>query len=186
MADAVEQFKGIPMGDLIGGPLAASCAAQYNLAYAMVQFIQQIGFKDNKTQTIDFDLERPVDDGSGTIKSETVSVKAPLLGLVPIPALLIDLVTVDFSMEVKQTTSSKTSTTAEIDMTAKVNYGLFFSASVQGKISTNRENTRSTDNTAKYNVHVQARQQPAAEGLSKLMDLLSSATEPIKATAASG
>lgn len=29
MAD-IDQFRGIPMEDLIGGPLAASCQAQYN------------------------------------------------------------------------------------------------------------------------------------------------------------
>ena len=54
------------------------------------------------------------------------------------------------------------------------------SVSVNGKVTTAKENTRSTNQTAKYNVTVNAKQQPPTEGLSKLMDLLASCTAPIK------
>ncbi|ABD82162.1 DUF2589 domain-containing protein [Saccharophagus degradans] len=175
------EFSGLPMEELIGGPLAASCIAQYNLAQTMVTFINKIGFKDGKTTTLDFDLERPVDNGSGTLSTEVVSVKAPLLGLVPIPALLIESVTIDFSMEVKSSTTSKTSTEASVETEASGG-GLFWKGSIKGKVATNRENTRSTDNTAKYNVNVVARQQQPQEGMAKLMDLMASAVDPIKIT----
>jgi hypothetical protein len=99
MAEKVgEQFSGLPMEDLIGAPLAASCVAQYNLARTMVGFINEIGFKDGKAATLDFNFDRAIDDGSGELKSENLTVKAPLLVLVPIPALLIETLTVDFSM----------------------------------------------------------------------------------------
>ena len=44
------------------------------------------------------------------------------------------------------------------------------SVNVSGKVSSSRENTRSTNQTAKYQVHVSARQQRQTEGMSKLMD----------------
>lgn len=172
----LDQFRGIPMEDLIGGPLAASCKAQYNLAATMLSFINAIGFSEGKTRTLDFDLERPVDNGSGVLTKQTVSVKAPLLGLVPIPALLIESVDINFTMEVSSHTETKSSVEAE----ANFSYKSFWSpVSVSGKVATSRENTRSTDNTAKYDISVVAKQQPPQEGMSKLMDLMASAVEPI-------
>ena len=173
-----DQMRGLPMEDLIGGPLMASCKAQYMLAQTMVTFINEIGFTDGKTQTLDFDLERPVDDGTGDIKKQTVSVKAPLLGLVPIPALLIESVNINFTMEVKTSSSSKSSSSSQGTFNAKVGWG-WFSASMSGSVSSQRENTRSTDNSAKYEVSVVARQQQPQEGMSKLMDLMASAVDPI-------
>lgn len=54
------------------------------------------------------------------------------------------------------------------------------SVSVQGKVGTSRENTRSTNQTAKYQVSVSASQQPPTEGLSKLMDIMASCVEPLE------
>ena len=50
---------------------------------------------------------------------------------------------------------------------------------VTGKVTSSRENTRSTNQTAKYQVHVSARQQDPTEGLSKLMDIMASCIEPV-------
>lgn len=185
MAKTGEEFSGLPMEELIGGPLAASCIAQYNLASTMVAFINKIGFNKGKTRTLDFDLERPVDNGSGTLSKETVSVKAPILGLVPIPALLIEAVTIDFSMEIKSSTTSKSSKDASVEAEASGG-SLFWKGSIKGKVATHRENTRSSDNTAKYNVNVSAKQQQPQEAMAKLMDLMASATDPIKIKAGGG
>ena len=50
---------------------------------------------------------------------------------------------------------------------------------MSGKVTTARENTRMTNQTAKYQIHVSASQQPQTEGLSKLMDIMASCIEPI-------
>jgi len=178
--DLVQNFKGLPMGELIGGPLHASCAAQVELAEAMISAMEVIGFKDDKTRTIDFDLERPVlDNKTGTISKETVTIHAPTLGLVPLPALLIDLVTIDFNMEVKNVETSKATTDASVEVNASAKF-LWYKASIKGTVSTHRENTRESDKSAKYTVHVEAKQQPPTEGMGKLMQLLSSAVDPIE------
>ena len=50
--------------------------------------------------------------------------------------------------------------------------------SVTGKVATHKENTRSTDNSAKYDVTVHAEQLPATEGMLKLSDYLTQMLEP--------
>ncbi|PCJ17146.1 MAG: alpha-amylase [Gammaproteobacteria bacterium] len=175
------QMRGLPMSELIGGPLHAAAMAQFELAKNMTAFIGDIGFDGDKTRTINFDLQRPVDNGSGTISKESIHIEAPLLGLVPIPALLIETVNVDFTMEVKSSSSSKSSTDASAEVKAKGGWG-WGSVEFTGSVSTSKENTRTTDNSAKYNVSVVAKQQPPAEGMSKLMDLMASCVEPLTAT----
>jgi len=100
-------FVGLPMDALIGAPLDAACKAQFGLGNAMIQFVEQISYdKDKKTRVLDFTINRPVvDKQTGESKGlHPVKVTPPLLGLVPVPALLIEDVTVDFEMEVKSAT----------------------------------------------------------------------------------
>ena len=44
MPNMLDQFQGLPMGDLIGGPLQAAVDAQGGLEKSTATFIQQIGF----------------------------------------------------------------------------------------------------------------------------------------------
>jgi hypothetical protein len=53
-----------------------------------------------------------------------------------------------------------------------------YSVSMAGKVATHKENTRSTDNSAKYNVKVHAEQLPPTEGMMKLSDFLTQMLEP--------
>lgn len=182
-----DKFRGLPMSELIGAPLFAAADAQQRLAGIAWDFYQKIAYdtvkgkegKDEKvTRVLDFDLERPVvQDG---VVGETLhqTVKAPFIGLVPIPSLLIDRVDVDFQMEVTDTNVSKSEVKTETSATASSKW-FGISASVSGKVSTSRENTRTTNQTAKYQVHVSASQQKPTEGLSKLMDIMASCIEPV-------
>lgn len=188
MAESVaSKFQGLPIADLIAAPLRAACDSQKLLAQSAYEFMLQIGFTDsegNKSpRLLEFQLERPIEGQASTSK---VNVKAPFLGLVPIPSLLIDDVQIDFQMEVTDTATSKENTSAELEtnVNASFKFGCFCkgSASVHGKVTSARENTRSTNQTAKYQVHVSARQQPPTEGLSKLMDIMAACIEPVPAS----
>jgi hypothetical protein len=44
MSTIAEQFRGLPMGDLVGAPLIAASDAQVRLAQATADFIQTVGF----------------------------------------------------------------------------------------------------------------------------------------------
>lgn len=186
MADNVSNnFKGLPIAELIAAPLTAACDSQKKLAQSAFEFMTEIGFegeaKAKKARLLTFDLQRPVE---GSDQPMNIHVQAPFLGLVPLPSLLVDDVQIDFQMEVTTTEMSKETSNNEASMNASSNFkfGRFVSGSVSvnGKVSSSRENTRSTNQTAKYQVHVSARQQQPTEGLSKLMDIMASCVEPLK------
>ena len=178
--NVTDNLKGLPMRELIAAPLIAAAEAQQELAATAWNFYQQIAFDSksgNKARILEFDVERPIQqDRKMTTMSQ--SVKAPFIGLVPIPSLLIDRVDVDFQMEVTDTSNVKSTTNAEVEAKASAKHW-FINAEISGKVTTARENTRMTNQTAKYQIHVSASQQPQTEGLSKLMDIMASCIEPI-------
>lgn len=191
-SEVAKQFVGLPMEDLIAGPLTAVCNSQLKLAAASYEYINKIGFDtddsgkpNGKTRLIEFDLDRPSETPSGYTSVKT-HVQAPLLGLVPIPALLVEDVNIEFQMEVSSasTDTSKSSKEASVEAEAKFKLGFLGSGSVkvQGKLSSSRENTRTTNQTAKYQVRVYARQQPYTEGMSRLMDIMAECTAALPAT----
>ena len=110
--------------------------------------------------------------------------EAPNIGLVPIPNLGIDGVQVDFQMDVTSTETSTDKSAEEGSTNANENfmYGYFGRGSmdVSGKESSTCENTRSTNQDAKYQVRVSASNQNQAEGLNKLMDIMASCGEPLQ------
>lgn len=186
MADNVsDNFKGLPIAELIAAPLTAACDSQKKLAQSAFEFMTEIGFEgegnDKKARLLEFNLQRPVE---GSLEPMDIKVQAPFLGLVPLPSLLVEDVQIDFQMEVTTTETSKETSSSETTVNASSNFkfGCFAkgSVSVNGKVSSSRENTRSTNQTAKYQVHVSARQQQPTEGLSKLMDIMASCVEPLK------
>lgn len=183
-------FKGLPLRELVSAPLLAACDSQTALAGSMLTYVKQLAFKNGKDGdviTLPMTLQRPVEGPDGNMNVTNVQVAPPLLGLVPTPALLIDTVTVDFSMEVKAHSEDTTKTDSNKSISGGGSFGWGpFSAhiSVHGSVASHREQTRSTDNSAKYDIHVEAHQQPASEGMSKLMDLLASCVEPISVTPA--
>ena len=178
--NVTDNFKGLPMRELIAAPLIAAAEAQQELAATAWNFYQQIAFdgkSGNKARILEFDVERPIQQ-DGKMTTMPQSVKAPFIGLVPIPSLLIDRVDVDFQMEVTDTSNVKSTTNAEVETKASAKHW-FINAEISGKVTTARENTRMTNQTAKYQIHVSASQQPQTEGLSKLMDIMASCIEPI-------
>ena len=178
--NVTDNLKGLPMRELIAAPLIAAAEAQQELAATAWNFYQQIAFdgkSGNKARILEFDVERPIQQ-DGKMTTMPQSVKAPFIGLVPIPSLLIDRVDVDFQMEVTDTSNVKNTTNAEVETKASAKHW-FINAEISGKVTTARENTRMTNQTAKYQIHVSASQQPQTEGLSKLMDIMASCIEPI-------
>ena len=178
-SNVTDKFKGLPMRELIAAPLIAAAEAQQELAATAWNFYKQIAFDDDgKTaRVLEFDIKRPIQQ-DGVMTTMPQSVKAPFIGLVPIPSLLIDRVDVDFQMEVTDTSNVKNTTNAEVETKASAKHW-FINAEISGKVTTARENTRMTNQTAKYQIHVSASQQPQTEGLSKLMDIMASCIEPI-------
>jgi hypothetical protein len=200
LVDMASQFKGLPMADLIGGPLRAACDAQIALANATATFIKVVGFMPpspaqianqgdsalGDIRTAKFSFERAgVDPLTNTATSETVVLNVPLLAVVKIPSLFIDTVDITFDMEVKSSASSKESEdkAGKFSADAHVGWGCFsMNVHVEGSVATHKENTRSSDNSAKYHVEVHASDKGMPEGLSRVLDMMNAALVPRVAT----
>lgn len=196
------QFKGLPMGELIGGPLTAACDSQVKLAQATADFIRLVGFLPpdanadpndpyavGATRTALFRFKRPVDNldpatrDASPISEEEVELEVPLLSIVKVPNLSIYTVDVNFDMEVKSSFSSKESSDTSGSMTAeaKLGWGIFSAkVNIQGSVATHKENVRTSDNSAKYTVSVHAEDKGMPEGLARVMDILQTAAAPRK------
>jgi hypothetical protein len=186
LANMQESFKGLPMKDLIGGPLVAACDAQVTLAQAAADFIDSVGMTtdadgNKAARTVEFSMNRPNIQEDGTVIQEKVEIQAPLLAIVNTPALSVKNVTIDFEMEVKSSFSEKKSTDTSASVKASGSYGWGFAKAkveVSGSVSSHKESTRKSDNRAKYTVHVEARDDGPPEGLSRLLDIMASAVAP--------
>ena len=187
MADGLvkmsDQFGGLPMDQLIGGPLKAACDSQVQLAKATADFIQNVGLETDsngvmKARTVDFTYSKPVNDGAGGYTEVTNQLDVPILAILNTPSLQVKEVEVDFTMEVKSSTSEKSSRDYEAAMDTHVKAGwgpVREDVKIHGSISAKSENTRSSDNSAKYNVKVIARDDGMPEGLKRCLDIVQSA-----------
>lgn len=185
-----KQFVGLPIEDLICSPLIGMAKGQAKLNDVTWKYISDVAFEpiDDKkpegvkqTRAIDVQMNRLVTNPDGTQGTQILKSKVPMLPLVPIPSLAITSADIEFTMEVKTSTMSKSEvdTASSLSVSASGGFwGAKYSASLSGSVSTHKENTRSTDNSAKYNVKVHAEQLQQTEGMSKLCDMLNMLIEP--------
>ncbi len=181
------EFNELDMGLLIGGPLKAACEAQVLLSKSTADFITGVcmtGENESALQarTVDFSFDRVrFDEEKNQEVTEKVSLNVPMLAVVKVPALGVEDVDISFDMEVKSSETSKNSvaSTTDIDSTFKIGFGIFHSnIHIKGNVTTNKENTRTSDKSAKYHVQVHAKQGDLPEGLSRVLDILSSSIKP--------
>lgn len=177
-------FVGLPLEALIAKPFIAAARSQQELTSIYVDTVMGLAYDKNESQskkvnTLTIEANRPVINKDGTISSEPVKVEAPLLSLVPIPALTMDEVVVDFDMEVKANSTSENKSHAEA--ATKLGYKSWFgvNAEITGNITSDSTHKRTTDSSATYTIHARAVQQPQTEGMAKLNSILSGLMEPI-------
>lgn len=187
-SSVAKAFVGLPIEALISKPFVAAALSQQNLNAVYVDTLMKLAYKSSNgkstnnriTNTLDLTIERPVIGKDGKpgapIKS---TVKAPLLSLVPLPALTMDEVTVDFNMEVKTTETASNNTHADLSSTLEYKSWWGLDTNITGNVSSDTEHKRESDSSATYTIHARAIQQPPAEGMAKLTALLSNAMEPI-------
>jgi len=173
LVSMAQQFSGLPMRSLIGGPLTAAAQANSMMAITQTKFLLDTCF--NKTPATGKDSEPTLSPimvtmtltrgiieqeagedgkpGSTTIKPFPTTFELPLLTLVPLNSLAVTDVQVGFDMEVKssysdessQQTSSKTHEAASFD--AKIGEG-FWSVEVKGNVS--HDSSSSSSQKATY------------------------------------
>lgn len=173
-----EQFAGLQMDQLIGGPLRAAADANAHLANSTADFINKIGF-DNKgnVRNVMFGYQKRTANEDGTSNLDELKVAVPILAIVPIPNLQVDEVNILFDMEVKQSQREEESK----DMSASLDASLKIwpvKVNVTGSVSSHQSNTRSSDNSAKYHVDVRATNHGIPEGLARVLDMMAANVAP--------
>lgn len=173
-----QQFAGLRMDQLIGGPLSAAADASTQLANSTADFIDRVGFdSDGKARTVAFGYQKRSMNDDGTSNLDEMKVEVPMLAIVPIPNLQIDEVNILFDMEVKQSEQSESSKDMSASMSANAR---IFTAKVNisGSVSSHSSNTRSSDNSAKYHVDVRATNHGMPEGLARVLDMMAANVAP--------
>lgn len=84
-----------------------------------------------------------------------------------IPNLSMELVTIDFEMEINTSDTSTSSTTAGAEVS-----GGFWGVKFSGSVSHKSEQTRKSDTRSKYTFHVEARKQETPETLMRIIDAI--------------
>ena len=174
-----EQFAGLNMEQLIGGPLSAAADASAQLANSTAEFINRVGFDaEGKVRTVAFGYEKRSVNEDGTSNLDEMKVAVPMLAIVPIPNLQVDEVNILFDMEVKQSERQESSKDLSGSMSGSLNMGIV-KVSVTGSVSAHQSNTRSTDNSAKYHVDVRATNHGTPEGLARVLDMMAANVAPV-------
>lgn len=208
LVSMAQQFSGLPMGSLIGGPLNAAAQANAAMATTQTKFMLDTCFKQSGTAPdisyeplmINMSLTRPViappaaAGGAPVISQATTTFNLPLLTIIPLNSLGVDSAAVTFEMEVKSSFSEDASQTQETQVKAaasfeaKIGYGPF-SATVKGSASYDHKDssTHSThyqkSNSAKYTVNVHAGQLPLPKGVNVIIEAFAQAIQPIEVKA---
>lgn len=206
LVSMAQQFTGLPMDSLIGGPLNAAAKANAAMAVTQTKFIIDTCFNTEGTAPnfsykpimIKMSITRGViqpttGTGAGAtpiIQPVTTTFDLPLLTIIPINSLGVDEVNITFEMEVKSSFSDEQSQTTETSIKAstsfevKVGWGPV-SATVKGSASYdhNDSSTHSThyqkSNSAKYTVTVHAGQLPVPKGVNTIIEAYTNAIQPI-------
>ena len=201
----VKAFVGLPIQDLICAPIIGAAKGQRALAAETLSFVNDLAFtgKDNKdgskqANIIEVNLDRLTNSQTtGEVANVNQKIQMPVISLINIPNIAMDTMEIDFVMSVGQassntdTSSSSSDSSSSASVSAGASWGWGHvsgsaSHSVSGHVASSKTNTRSTDFSAKYEVHATAKQLPPAEGMAKFTQIMASVIEPINTSSEAG
>lgn len=142
LVSMAQQFTGLPMDSLIGGPLNAAAKANAAMALTQTKFMLDTCFSATKGSDnapasytpimIKMSLTRGViqpqtagEDGkipAPIIEEVTTTFNLPLLTIIPLNSLGVDDVNITFEMEVKSSFSEETSQESETKVAAEASF----------------------------------------------------------------
>ncbi|NIN65694.1 MAG: DUF2589 domain-containing protein [Anaerolineae bacterium] len=184
------EMSALDMGALIGGPLMAAVDADCAAGLKSFQFLEEHLLNDDgngkkSARVVNFSLKKGEPQDDGTVKQTTTDLQVPLAVLAPPGTVRVKTCDVNFTMEVKTQEVDKSSTTSSASISGSAGFA-WWKVSIKGSVSHQREHTRSTDKTAKYEVKVHAEQQEMPEGMSRLMDIFAQAVSPMAQSSSGG
>ena len=97
-----DQLKAIPIESLVASPLVAVVDAQKQLSASMYNYIKEVALDENgQVKNVYFNYEA---NENGKMVKKTIS--APFIAMTGIPNLSMELVTIDFEMEINTSDTS--------------------------------------------------------------------------------
>ena len=205
LVSMAQQFTGLPMDALIGGPLNAAAKANAAMAVTQTDFMLNTCFYTDPNGSpantyepivIDMTLKRGVltpgasPGDATTIQEVETTFSLPLLTIVPLNSLAVDNVNITFEMEVNSSYSEEQSKEtsenikASADWSVKAGWGPV-SVEIKGSASYDKTDTSNfsthyqKSNSAKYTVLVHAGQLPLPKGVNTIIEAYTNAIEPI-------
>ena len=165
-------FTALPMDEIFGAPINASCGVQAKAAHETLNFLLQNAFNTDEKgvkEAISLKLTKKIDKSDGTHDVKEVSM--PLICCIPIPNVQISHGRVEFDMEVTQSATFKENIDAGGEAEGKIGWGPF-SLSLKAKASYSKEQTRKTDTRAKQHVELEFGQSDIPEGMHRMIEYL--------------
>ena len=182
LEDIGKQFGNIPMDSLIASPFLAVSKANIANVKSNID-----SFKAIAGQMVSWDVDKQISHGQDAFGHEILKTVKEVYNVsalfVAEPTnFMIDEAEAKFTMEVSSSETSNSATDAggEFVANGKVGWGpLSLAIELKGHASTHRENTRKSDNSAKYELCVRGTQHPPTEGMARVLDLMVSTLAPV-------
>lgn len=175
--DLVSDLNSLDFSNYIGGPLQAAVDAQNSAAMAVVNFIKEVGFKNNGTADdpdysinyVEFSYQKQLDD----THMASYKLSVPLLTIVPIPALRIDEMTIDFNAKLNSVETANVSTNLGVGASVSAGFSkIGFKASASYRRTTTSGSK--VEKTYEMNVHVKVVNDEIPAGLDRILRILES------------
>ena len=201
----VKAFAGLPIDHLICDPILAVAKGQKQLVGEYLDQLDELAFtkEDNKdgsknANIINMNFDRLTNSSTtGEVAHVNQTMQMPLIAIAPVPCFAMKDLAVDFSMEIKQSTSNtdtsssskKTDASGSVSVKASWGFGSVKASgsySTSGTVSASKTNTRTSDFSAKYNISATATQMPPTEGMAKFTQTMASMMEPISTSSEAG
>ena len=204
-----QEFSGLPMKSLIGGPLIAAAQANAQMAFTQTEFMLNTCFTQSggtggapvnyEPIMIQMTLARavlqPADPNDPksvpSIQNFNTTFNLPLLTIIPLNSLAVTEAEVTFEMNVQNSSSSDDKSQKSADFSAKGGFsgsaGIGpFSVHISGSVSYDHKDSSSHDthyeskNSAKYTVNCKAGQLPLPKGVNVILDAFAKSINPIE------
>ena len=201
----VKAFAGLPIDHLICDPILAVARGQKKLVGEYLDQLEELAFtkEDNKdgsknANIINMNFDRLTNSSTtGEVAHVNQTMQMPLIAIAPVPCFAMKDLAVDFSMEIKQSTSNtdtsssskKTDASGSVSVKASWGFGSVKASgsySTSGTVSASKTNTRTSDFSAKYNISATAKQMPPTEGMAKFTQTMASMMGPISTSSEAG
>eukprot|EP00567_Pseudictyota_dubia_P010101 CAMPEP_0197460714 /NCGR_PEP_ID=MMETSP1175-20131217/54760_1 /TAXON_ID=1003142 /ORGANISM="Triceratium dubium, Strain CCMP147" /LENGTH=204 /DNA_ID=CAMNT_0042995863 /DNA_START=82 /DNA_END=696 /DNA_ORIENTATION=- len=169
---SASELSSIDFESMIGGPLVAVVNAQAQAAMTTVDFVNAVGFHENKTAImVAFTYDSTNENGT-RVNSR---LEVPILTMLPIPHLQVDEATIEFNAKISSITKESTQKDTSFGLDVKAGYrGFGFSASLKASYSNKKQVRNSNEEKRDFSlrVFVKATQADMPEGMRRILDIL--------------